>query len=79
MSSGPTLTGQTCIEATKRQYLNFSVTKDDWCSYKGECLSKDLIYDQDKICLFCMHRLPLDIPHILQIYKEKKYESSKDS
>ena len=64
MSSGPTLTGQTCIEVTKEGYINLDYGVENWCTYKGECKMYRLIF-RDDICLYCKHRHPLDIPKMI--------------
>ena len=66
MSSGPTLTGQTCIEATKKQYLNVSFSREDWCSYKGHCRIDQMLADHNFACLLCKYRTPLDVPKFLE-------------
>lgn len=72
MSSGPTLTGNTCIEVTKKQYLNANFEKKDWCGYKGHCRIDQLLTDHDEACLLCKYRIPLDIPKVLEgIHNER--------
>ena len=54
-----------------KQYINLNLEKDDWCSYKGECLINNVLNHKD-ICYFCQHRLPLDIPAILKKLHKKQ-------
>jgi len=65
MSKGPTLTGETCLTATRRIYLNVSFSREDWCKYKSLCRIDDLLPTSIDVCLLCKHRIPLDIPTIL--------------
>ena len=69
MSSGPTLTGETCIEVTKRGYINMQYGVEDWCTYKGECKKYMMVFAED-VCIYCKHRKPLDIPAML----DKKFK-----
>lgn len=71
MSSGPTLTGETCIEVTKRTYINMQFDVEDWCTYEGEC-KKYLMLFQDDVCLFCKYRKPLDIPAMINARLEER-------
>jgi len=65
MSSGPVLTGDTCIEVTKKQYLNVNFSIEDWCSYTKHCRIDQLLTDHQNACILCKYRKPLDIPKIL--------------
>jgi len=71
MSNGPTLTGQTCIEAISKQYLNVTFSKKDWCSFKGHCRVDQLLTDKDTPCFSCRYRILLDIPDLLN-YEHKR-------
>ena len=64
MSSGPTATGETCIQVTKRGRVNIELTKNDWCTYKGEC-KYDLIINKLCICWYCMWMQKFDVPAII--------------
>jgi len=72
MSSGPTLTGDTCIEVTKKKYININFGREDWCSYKGVCNRDNLVIDREEACMICKWRKPLDIPKILDTALEEK-------
>jgi hypothetical protein len=72
MSSGPTLTGDTYIEATKKKYINVYFDKNDWCSYKGKCLIDNVITEREFLCLLCKYRKPLDIPSVLQEHMDRR-------
>lgn len=65
MSSGPTLTGETCIEVTKKRYVNLKIGPEDWCSYPHECKRRNLIFP-DSVCDHCKHKAPLDIPYLIE-------------
>ena len=65
MSSGPTLTGDTCIEVTKKRYVNIDFGPEKWCTYKGECHRMNLVFDHDEVCTWCKYRKPLDIPEMI--------------
>ena len=65
MSSGPTLTGQTCIEVTKKKYVNLQIGPEDWCSYPYECKRHNLIFP-DTVCDHCQHKRLLDIPYLIE-------------
>jgi hypothetical protein len=75
MSSGPTLTGQTCIEATKRDYINLEFSRQNWCTYEKICNKDDLICTSVDVCLLCKYRKPLDIPLIIELMRKRKHES----
>ena len=62
MSSGPTLTGENCIEDIKRNYLTLTITKKSWCTYEGKCGKEDVVCSEIDLCLLCKYRKPLDIP-----------------
>lgn len=63
MSSGPTLTGENCIQAIKRDYVNLELTKKSWCIYEeGVCHKDDVLSCDINLCLLCKYRKPLDIP-----------------
>ena len=49
MSSGPTLTGETCMEVVKKGRINIELTKKDWCTYEGIC-RYDRMVSRDCIC-----------------------------
>jgi hypothetical protein len=66
MSSGPTLTGDTCIEVTKKRYINIDFGPEQWCTYKGECKRRHLVFNQDEVCDLCKYRKPLDIPSMIE-------------
>jgi len=66
MSSGPTLTGETCIQSTKRKYINIKFTKNDWCTYKGHCRIDDVLGDKLTTCMICVYCKKLSIPQILK-------------
>ena len=72
MSSGPTLTGESCIEATKRNYLTLNLTKKSWCTYEGKCGIEDVICSEINLCLLCKYRKPLDIPMNIKFQKNAK-------
>ena len=72
MSSGPTMTGSTCIEATKRHYLNFSLERKDFCTYSGQCKIDDVLMDPSSLCLFCKYKMFLDIPKRLDHHAKEK-------
>ena len=72
MSSGPTLTGQTCIEATKKKYVHISISKDVFCTYTGVCHLENLVFEREQACLFCKYRKPLDIPWMIDLAMEGK-------
>lgn len=75
MSSGPTLTGKNCISATSRDYINFTLSRKDYCCHSGECLIDDVLNNRGmEICLLCQYRSKLDIPHLLEIQKRRKHE-----
>lgn len=74
MSKGPTLTGQTCIEATKKKYLNINFSREDWCEYKGVCKRDHLVIDREEACMLCKWRKLLDIPKILDAALEERNE-----
>ena len=46
MSSGPTLTGSNCIEATSVKYTNLNLTEADWCTYAGKCKKRQIRRDK---------------------------------
>ena len=64
MSSGPTLTGQTCIEVTKHGYVNVQVGIEDWCTYDGECCRDRVVFGDD-LCDHCMYKKPVDVPALI--------------
>lgn len=72
MSSGPTLIGQTCIEATQKKYLNIDFDREDWCVYKGVCKRDNLLIKREEACMLCKWRKPLDMPAIIDKALEVK-------
>jgi hypothetical protein len=65
MSSGPTLTGETCIEVTGRGgYVNVQVEVEDWCTYKGECRRDIVVFGKD-LCYHCIYKKPVDVPALI--------------
>ena len=77
MSSGPTLTGETCLIATKKLYLNVEFSLDDWCNYKGYCKIGDVLPTQIPLCILCKYRKKLNIPQILDQHHKKREEKTK--
>lgn len=71
MSSGPVGTGSTCIEVTKRKYVNINFNQDLWCTYEGECPRYLLVFHRDEVCTMCKYRKPLDIPSIIEARKKE--------
>jgi hypothetical protein len=66
MSTDPTgLGNESCISATEKKYINVNFDREDWCSYGGECLIDNLLFDRD-MCLLCGYRMKLDVPAVLQ-------------
>jgi hypothetical protein len=63
MSGGPTYTGSStkCYGG----WVSVQVTKDDWCTYDGEC-KVDKVVNRRDLCLFCKYRKPLDIPKLIE-------------
>lgn len=73
MSNGPAAVGgSTCIEATKRHYINMKFTVEDFCTYKGCCERCDLVFHHNFVCELCKYRKPLDIPEMIRSHKEKE-------
>lgn len=67
MSTDPSgLGNETCIESIEKKYINKVFTKEDWCSYKGECKSNDLLIGREYVCLLCEWRRYLNIPELLE-------------
>jgi len=76
MSSGPTMTGATCIEATRKSYINIGFDRSDWCSYSGgTCLIDNVITDKDALCMLCKHRVSIDVPAELDYYRKNEEEN----
>ena len=65
MSNGPALIGETAIQATKEHWLNLEITKEMYCSYRGDCPLHRAIQGQE-LCLWCIHRAPIDIVEYLK-------------
>ena len=65
MSNGPTLVGETAIEATKESWVNICVIKEMYCSYSGDCPIHRVIQGE-KICLWCQYRVGIDMPTIIK-------------
>lgn len=73
MSSGPTLTGTNCIEATSRPYTNIDITENDYCTYTGHCQIARLVFHREDACIYCKYRKLLDIPAMIdQKLEERK-------
>ena len=49
-----------------KKYLNVSFDKTMWCEYSGHCRVDQLIFNKLDVCLLCKHRIPIDIPTILE-------------
>jgi len=74
MSSGPALTGSTCIEVTKcGGYVNIDLSPELYCSYTGECKRNRLVFNRDEACLYCKYRRLLDVPAMI----DKRLEENK--
>ena len=54
------------IVKPKKRYLNVDFSKEDWCGYKGHCRINQMLIDYGFTCLICKHRIPLDVPKILE-------------
>ena len=76
MSSGPTLTGSNCIEATSVKYTNLNLTEADWCTYAGKCKKRQLVFDREVVCFYCRYMKPLDIPDLIEINLERQENES---
>lgn len=79
MSKGPALTGSTCIGATRKQYINPSFDMVDWCGYSGHCRQDQLLTDHVFTCLLCKHRIPLDIPEILEALHNERNKNNRST
>lgn len=75
MSSGPTLTGETCIEVTRGGgYVNVQVGIEEWCTYEGEC-RRDRVVFGEYLCDHCIYKKPVDVPAMIdRAIKERKNE-----
>lgn len=71
MSSGPTGTGETCIEAIKRGRINIDITVKDWCAYRFEC-DATITTQEYNICWNCIYRRKFDIPEMIEKAKKEK-------
>jgi len=71
MSSGPTATGETCIEVTKRGRINIDIRRKDWCRYEGKC-EVEITNGGDKTCDFCIHKARFNIPEMIRKERGKK-------
>lgn len=72
MSTDPTgLDNETCVEALQRKYINLSISRKNWCSYKGNCDRGDVLLGKDDLCFVCQYRTPLNIPKIIEQEKER--------
>lgn len=72
MSSGPTLTGETCIEVTRKGgYINVQVGIEDWCTYKGECRRERVVFGEH-LCDHCKYKQALDIPAMIDKKMKEK-------
>jgi hypothetical protein len=63
MSSGPTYTGR--ASENYGNWVSVKISKDDWCTYDGEC-NVDKVVNRQDLCLFCKYRKPLDIPKMIK-------------
>jgi hypothetical protein len=78
MSSGPvffTVEGsddEENLEIETREYINKEFTREDWCSYKGQCPIDDLLVSDKKfVCCICSYRRKIGVPELLYAHREK--------
>lgn len=57
-----------------KKYLNVSFDRSMWCGYSGHCRVEQLIFNKLDVCLLCEHRIPMDIPKVLD---DKHYTEEK--
>ena len=63
MSTDPTgLGNESCIEATRKKYINIGFDRSDWCGYDGDCLIDNMLFRKDETCVLCKYRVPIDVP-----------------
>jgi hypothetical protein len=72
MSGGPTSTGETCIEVTKRGRVNIDLRVKDWCAYRFECEATEITTQEHTICWHCIYRRRFDIPEMIEKAKKEK-------
>ena len=65
MSNGPTLVGETAMEATKENWCNMKITKEMYCGYSGDCPLNRVIQDKE-ICLWCAYRVGVSMPTLIK-------------
>jgi len=51
-----------------RKWSNLKISRNMVCTYEGECLEKNNI--NGNLCLYCKYRQLLDIPEILNNWRE---------
>jgi len=53
----------------KVKRTNLNLNKKDWCIYTSEC--KEHLDKDSHLCYYCVYRIPLDIPMMLEDKKKK--------
>ena len=80
MSTDPAGLEGSCIGVINRKYIKFSVSREDWCNYEGDCKLYDTsVYPPEELCVLCEYRSLLKIPEIIENLRkrqEKKDESN---
>lgn len=64
MSKGPT--GVTENGFNTKKYLNFKLTPNDWCSFRGKCRINQVAFGAEHICDTCIYKRLVDVPEILE-------------
>jgi len=60
----------TYTETNKEGWVNLVLKKKNFCNYPGKCnIDKNISGD---LCVYCGHRIPLDIPAMLEDLKRKE-------
>ena len=48
-----------------KKYMDVRINKRNVCTYKGECLIDNVLFNKYELCEVCKYKTPLDIPAIL--------------
>lgn len=67
MSTDPTgLGNESCVDSTRKIYINVQFDIRDWCSYDKDCLVNSLTIGKEEACMVCKYRKLIDVPKELR-------------
>jgi len=64
MSNGPTLVSSKGF--VEQNYLIINLTKNDWCSFEGNCRINQVPFNETDLCNKCKYKKEVDVPSILE-------------